>query len=762
MTGVTDPLPLTGIRVLDLTSGLAGPVATRLLAEAGAEVVKVEPPAGDTERARPASFATWNRGKRSVVLDLDAAGGPATLAALARRADVVVHDFPADRARVLGLRVDSDHALELPGVIIAGVPAYPVGHPLEDVAASDAFVQATEGFMDEQQGNRPGPIYIRLPFPSWCAAYLLAAGVVARLVQRERTGVVLPVDTSLLQGGLAPAALYWQRWDRLPATLDKHTLPKIWPDAALSIFPCADGRWVQLAGAVGGWIESPPVLESLALMNLVDLSELGVTPENRATWNTVFETRTSAEWLERFSEADVPCMPLLEPGECFTTEQASANQYVVEVDDPTIGEALQAASPVQLGTAASTATPAPTLGSSTIDEVLSSWTPRGPAESVAELTDPRPLAGLRALDFGSVVAGPFGAQCLADLGADVVKVEPIAGDRGRTLTQFAGCHRGKRSIAVDLKSDQGREIVERLVATSDVVLHNMRLGPAGRLGIDLDGLRSVNADIVFSHVSAYGAAGPMAGHPGYDPTAQAFTGWELANAGEGGDPIWLRNSVFDVQAGLAACLGALLGLVQRERTGRPGHAATSLLAVGITAASEVVVGPDGAISPWRRVDQGQHGLGPARRLYRASDGWILVDARDDHQERVFTEWVGGDLDLAEEVIGRRSSRDVLDDLGRIGVVATVAREDQQDTFLSSGVHRRLGLARRLETLDFGRLDVVAGFWDPETSPHHASESIPALGEHSTDLLRELRYSSAAVDELVAAGAVKLVATRIPA
>ena len=750
--------PLDGVRVVDVTTGLAGPFATRLLVDAGADAVKIELPDGDPTRRRcPAGFASWNRGKRSITFDLDTSGGRSGLGRLIERADVLAHDLPLDRARSLGLDADT-LAATAPGLIVATVPSYPAGHPLQDVTASDAMVQAAQGFMDEQQGHRDGPVYVRLPFPSWCAAYLLAAGVVARLVQHARHGVVLPVSTSVFQGGLAPAALYWQRWDRLPPGLTRHTLPKVWPDAALSIFGCADGRFVQLAGAVGGWIESPPVLESLALADLVELSEVGVTPQNWSVWDSVFRSRTSDEWLQALSDADVPCIVVRELGECFTDDQALANDYVVEVDDPAIGPALQAGPPITTTPPGSFARPAVALGTSTVDEVLDDWPEQATTTPVTVTGDTRPLAGMRVLDFGSVVAGPFGAQCLGDLGADVIKVEPMDGDRGRGLTQFAGCHRGKRSLALDLKAPRAQEALHRLVRSADAVLHNMRLSAAARLGLDGPGLRAVNPDIVFSHVSAYGPNGPMAGFPGYDPTAQAMTGWEHADAGSGNTPVWLRNSVFDVQAGLAGCLGALLGLYRRETTGEPGEAGTSLLAVGVSAASEVAVTvPGHTITPHPVLFSDQTGVADTHRIHPVDDGWVLVDAADDREERAFRSRFG---DRPAETLGTRSVARFLDELREAGVTGCAVALDQLDPFMDSDVHRELGLSRRLQTRGYGVIDLVGGFWS--LGPPVAEESVPDLGEHSREVLSELGYDATALDALVSGGVVRVTVPEMSA
>lgn len=747
VTSVSPIRPLDGIRVIEVATGIRGPVAARMLAEVGADVVKVETAAGDPWRTRlPAGFATWNRSKRSTVLDLGSASDVETLHDLLERADVLIHDLPAAAARELGLDADSMHARH-PAVVVGSVPSYPAGHPRADEDVADTLVQAAEGLMDEQQGHRPGPIFVRVPYSSWSAAYLLATGVVARLVQRERTGVVLPIQTSLFQGALTTAALYWQRWERLPETLTKHTLPKIDPDAALSIFQCADGRWVQLAGAVGGWIESPPVLEALALADRVELSEVGVTRANLDQWNAIFNQHDSEWWRKNLSDVDVPCMIVRELGDCFTSEQAAVNGYVVEIDDPVVGRRLQAGPPVSFSAACGPRGAAPMLGGSPAAEILASWSVRQQRPLSEPSGDARPLAGLRGLDFGSAIAGPYGAQCLADLGVEVVKVEPLGGDRGRWLTQFAGSHRGKGSLALDLKSEASRRPLERLLRRADVVLHNMRPGPAARLGIDGPGLRAVNPRIAFSHVSAYGPVGEMASFPGYDPTAQAFTGWESAAAGEGMPPMWLRSSVFDVQAGIAAAFGAVVALLQREVSGVPGEASTSLLALAISASSELVVDPDtGEKSSVDVLSADQTGVSAYHRIYQTRDGWVAVAALDVAERAAFDAAVG-DVEEVRGWFGGHTVASAVSALRAAGVPCERVALDQLDAFHDSEIHRRIGVSRTLETVGFGRIDVVGGWWD--FGPAAPDESIPALGQHSIEVLRDAGESDDEVASLIA-------------
>jgi crotonobetainyl-CoA:carnitine CoA-transferase CaiB-like acyl-CoA transferase len=246
----------------------------------------------------------------------------------------------------------------------------------------------------------------------------------------------------------------------------------------------------------------------------------------------------------------------------------------------------------------------------------------------------------------------------------------------------------------------------------------------------------------------------MAGFPGYDPTAQAMTGWEHADAGDGNTPVWLRNSVFDVQAGLAGCLGALLGLYARETTGEPAEAGTSLLAVGISAASEVAVTlPGRAVTPHPVLSSDQTGLDDTHRIYQVDGGWVLVDAADEHEERAFRSRFG---DRPADALRERGVDRAVKELHDAGVTATAVALDQLDTFMDSDLHRALGLSRRLTTRGYGAIDLVGGFWS--LGPAGAGESVPDLGEHSRDVLTGLGYDASTLDSLVGDGVVRVPET----
>ena len=188
-----------------------------------------------------------------------------------------------------------------------------------------------------------------------------------------------------------------------------------------------------------------------------------------------------------------------------------------------------------------------------------------------------PLDGIRIIEVGVMLAGPYATMLLADLGAEVVKVErPGEGDETRHLAPFAGgeshyfmsVNRNKRSVAIDLKADRGRELVLQLARVSDVLVENFRPGVAARLGLDAESVRSVNPEIVYCSISAFGQTGPMAGRSAFDVAMQAMGGGMSVTGEPGGPPLRMGLPMADLGSGLFAAIGVLAALVEKQREGR--------------------------------------------------------------------------------------------------------------------------------------------------------------------------------------------------
>ena len=245
-----------------------------------------------------------------------------------------------------------------------------------------------------------------------------------------------------------------------------------------------------------------------------------------------------------------------------------------------------------------------------------------------------PLSGLRVLDLGTIIAGPYVGSLLADLGADVVKVErPPLGDEfrvahgGRGGSSFEVYNRDQRSAMLDLSPGDDRLLFDRLVGSADVVVDNYRAGVASRLGITHDQLAAVNPEVVTVSISAFGDTGPLGRRPGFDPIIQAMSGIMRAQGGpaQADSPAFLTVPVNDVLAAGLAALGACAALLARGGLGRGQHVEVTLCAASCLLQSEFLVRSDGS-GAYPAGGRDFAGPGPLDRLYQARDGWVRLAA----------------------------------------------------------------------------------------------------------------------------------------
>jgi crotonobetainyl-CoA:carnitine CoA-transferase CaiB-like acyl-CoA transferase len=387
------------------------------------------------------------------------------------------------------------------------------------------------------------------------------------------------------------------------------------------------------------------------------------------------------------------------------------------------------------------------------------------------------LEGVRLIDFGQYLAGPFGPMVIGDLGADVIKVEPVTGDGMRMAGQpFFGCQRGKRSLALDLKKERGHEIALELVARADIVHHNMTAGVAVRLGIGYEDCKRVKPEIVYCNTWAYGLVGPLAHFGGLDPLYQASAGleYEQGPVREGNAPNYLRFGMTDTANAMLSVVGCLAALYHQRVSGEGQELWTSLLDGGSMFASDALL-VDGEAVPRPRLDKAQTGTDALYRLYETQEGWLQIAALEDAQ------WVAlcaalGDAGLASDPrfatrAARAENRRQLESLleprfltrtaivwsrwfDAAGIPNEVAIDPKAgERVLFDGDNERLGMVAEYDHPLLGRMRQFGSVIDFSETPGEISGPPPMVGEHTVEILEWLGYSQADMDELKAEGVV---------
>lgn len=744
---------LDGVRVIDLAEGLAGSVAALILAESGADVIKVEPHKGAALRGSP-PFTVWNRSKRSIALE--AFGSERQIFdTLVKAADVLIHDFTPEQARTCGLD-EASLKLLAPDLIVAPITGFPAGHEEDETPTHDTLVLAASGIMDEQApvGRKDGPVYLRFPLGSWGAVWLAAIGIATRLLNLRRGGEPGAVRTSLLQGALVPVLMLWRRVEA-PSPKLGHGMPKF--ETNPTLLECSDGVWLHFIGDVQ---KSPLVVATMNAMS-PDEREAANKAERNPFWadwgccKAAFKTRPSDVWLKDLWANDVAVQPALKMGALYFDEQCHANGYVIEVEDAETGTTSQPGMPFVTTPPPRKPFSAPRLDADR-EAILAGWTARTrPAVPAAPRSLARPLEGLRVLDLGSFLAGPLAPMLLGDLGADVIKIEAPKGDPMRVAAEwsFFGCQRNKRSLALDLKHPGAREVIERLVKSADIIHHNQRMPAARKLGIDYDSLRTINPRLIYCHVSSYGPVGPRKDWPGYDQLFQSSSGWEYEGAGAGNQPMWHRFGMMDHQAAMSSLYGIMLALIERERTGEGQFVASSLLGASLLTSSETHLTPGGELAPYARLDAMQMGVSPGNRLYRAADGWLaLVAGEEALQEIAATLSAASPLDI-EGAFAAMPCRDAIALAQKAGAAAVPARMNQRDKFLDSPVNRRLGLSITANHSAYGGVEQPGALWHFEGQQLALDRAPPQLGEHTREILAEAHFTGSEIESLISNAAV---------
>jgi crotonobetainyl-CoA:carnitine CoA-transferase CaiB-like acyl-CoA transferase len=394
------------------------------------------------------------------------------------------------------------------------------------------------------------------------------------------------------------------------------------------------------------------------------------------------------------------------------------------------------------------------------------------------MTTEGPLAGIRVLDLTSVVLGPMAAQYLGDMGADVIKIEPPEGDITRSIgprrsekmgALFLANNRNKRSVVLDLKDEDGRAVLHRMAADSDVLLHSIRTSSAERVGLSYAALSARNARLVYCHVKGFSDDGVYAGRPAYDDIVQALSGLAMLQVIPAGEPRYVPSIIADKITAVHAAYAITLALLHRARTGRGQQVEVPMLETMVAFNSAEHLGgfvfepPVGKMG-YEPVRQGM------RRPFKTKDGYLCVLPYTDANWRKFFELIDRPDLTADPRFGTQQGRQgnlklVLGELANQLTTRTNAEwlalfadadipfavvndlEDLlQDPHLTS-----IGFWRLVEHPTEGTLRLPANPIEMSASPSSIRRLPPRLGEHTIEVLRDFGYDQAEIERLTGSG-----------
>jgi crotonobetainyl-CoA:carnitine CoA-transferase CaiB-like acyl-CoA transferase len=640
------PGALEGLLVVDLSHYVAGPLTAMVLGDLGAEVIRVDPPAGPCW-AHPAN-ALLQRGKKSIVLDLGQPDDRAAATGLIDRADVLVESFRPGRMAAWGL--DAGRLLARNERLIhLSLPGFAPDDPRAEIAAWEGVVDAAAGFylypgcspMDYVGDRSKEPVYSAIPQASSYGAAVALHSVAAALVARERAGFGQHIDMSL----------YEAAFELIGANAMKTSAPRArgtgfgaipGKPPQLDCYQGSDGRWLELCLFQDRhleWFAKTFLPQEWIDEGMGDaermLSDQGLRERARERYRALIASRPAREWEITINEESGASAAI-----CQTTgewlcddEHARDSGAVIELADPEYGLTRQAGYPVRMSLTPPLAKdPRHRLDCDRADLLarLAATTPspRPPTAIPAEPSLRQALAGIRVLDVSQVLAGPTTSRVLAEYGADVIKIHGI---EDRQLGLHLYTNSGKQSVMLNLKTAEGMEIFGRLADGIDVFVQNFTRGVADRMGVGEEDLRRLSPEVIYASISAFGHEGYRGGWRGREQLGQGPTGMQL-RLGGADSPQMAPFAYCDYSTGNYAAFAVLVALYHRLRTGRGQHVHASLAHSGTFLQIPYMVAFDGRA--WDEPSGQQvKGWGPLERLYRGADGrWFYLSARDSERQ----------------------------------------------------------------------------------------------------------------------------------
>jgi crotonobetainyl-CoA:carnitine CoA-transferase CaiB-like acyl-CoA transferase len=780
------PMPLSGLRVVDCTVD-RGELASRLLGDLGAEVVKVEPPGGSTARATAPvrrgvslAFAIRNAGKLGVVLELGADADLERFHELLDHSDVLV----TSNVMLAGLDT-RELAARHPHLVVGALTPFGADGPYAEWSATDAVLAASGGVAFKAGIPERSPLLSPGHLVDDAGSITSAFGLLCALYQREQTGAGQFVEVSMneaiaqiadwaLPNAMARVAAGF------PAGEVRNGNGPVYP-----IFACKGGyvRLIILSvrqwHAMREWLGEPEFLQDPALDGFVarrEIAEHVLNPLLEAHFADLSMEEVSLEAQKR----GIVCTPALTPADILTNEHFASRGTFLELEvAPGITAPIASGYFEVDGERAGPTSPPPAVGEHT-EQVFAALGDRRTASAASPTAGP-PLAGLRVMDFGHGAVGVEVGRRFAEYGAEVMKVESRTYTDfmrlqlgGETNPSFASSSRSKLGFGVNAKSVDGVEILHRVAAQSDLVIENNSTGTMDKLGIGFDALHAVNPDLVMVSSQLMGSRGAWSWWRGYGPSTQPPGGlvhlWSYADRDE---PAGSMSIYPDHVAGCLGAVGSLATLVGRTRGVNQGRHLE-------VAQVETVVGMLGDLIAAEGVEAGtvtplgnRSESGSPWGLYRCAgdEEWVAITCGDDTHWQGLVTAMGApgwatDASLAG-VDARRARADEIDERISEWTAAqskdAVAAACQQHAvpaapmitgaeMTTDAQYVARGFAVEIDQPGVGPLFLDGAAFRGDLMVGPDIRKAPDLGEHTRQIARELLgLDDAEIDRLLAAG-----------
>lgn len=780
--------PLQGLRVVDTTNG-RGELCGRLLADLGADVILVEPPGGSELRRRHPltadgdglGFAWRNANKRGVVLDLDDSGDRLAFDALVADADVWVES--ADPGT--GPDVEAIMAAH-PTLIVTSITGFGQTGPYADHPANDDVLEAAGAAMFKAGIPEKPPLLPPTTMATDLTGLVAAVATTLALHQRDVTARGQRLDVAVMTA--AAAAADWSYANASYSALDGRVYNEVRAGGGFMypIFRCIDGyiRMVILAPrqwmALYDWMGRPEAFADEEFWSQVGNRIMNADVLN-PQYESFFADKLMLDICTEAQRRGIVATPLLTPGEVLDDPHLTARGTFVDTDVTSGVEARTPSGFFEIdGDRHGFRHRAPMAG-----EHQGAGFEAAPFATVnADRPGHTPLAGIRVLDFGIGGVGVEASRLLGEYGADVIKVETRTyPDFIRLVSlseispSFTSSSRSKRSLGLNVKTEQGLELVRRLIAESDVLIENSATGTLAGMGLGWDDVSAINPDLVMVSSQLVGSHGPNAHWTGYGPTTQTYGGllhlWDY----DDDDPPATNQTIYpDHLAGRLCSLAAISGLLARSRTGRGSHSEIAQVEAVVNMLSEQLMRE--SLAPGSAQPTGNRSPEHAPRGPYPCAGeqqWVVISAQSDEQWAGLVRALGAPAWATDPALatasGRLAAVDTIDE--HLSAWTSARDRDEVAALLrADGVpcepmrngNDLLGdphLAERGWTIEYdqpgvGPIGLEGPAWLAPEMNGPITYPAPLLGEHTLEIAADvLGLSDAEIDDLLAAGVLEI-------